>query len=176
MIPEKLGKCRLLIVVSGVAAKTPAKKPKDDVRRLDQQKENNKSISTIRKNGLLVRTDKQRGHGRRHAGFNKRWDSMSKDEQIANGANKRSVWTVATKPYKGSHFATFPSELITDCIKAGCMLGGIVLDPFFGSGTTGYTALDLGRSFIGIETDEANCRPLIEQRFSGFGLFNPLKK
>jgi len=101
---------------------------------------------------------------------------MSKDEQIANGANKRSVWTVATKPYKGSHFATFPSELITDCIKAGCMLGGIVLDPFFGSGTTGYTALDLGRSFIGIETDEANCRPLIEQRFSGFGLFNPLKK
>ena len=65
--------------------------------------------------------------------------------------NKRSVWTVATKPYKGAHFAVFPKELIEPCILAGCPEGGIVLDPFFGSGTTGVVAQQSGRNFIGIE-------------------------
>jgi DNA modification methylase len=51
--------------------------------------------------------------------------------------NKRDVWTVSTKPYRGAHFATFPPELIRPCILAGSRPGGIVLDPFFGSGTTG---------------------------------------
>jgi len=66
-------------------------------------------------------------------------------------ANKRSVWTVTTKPYKEAHFATFPEELIVDCIKAGCPEGGTVLDPFFGAGTTGLVAKKLGRNYIGIE-------------------------
>jgi len=65
--------------------------------------------------------------------------------------NKRSVWTVATKPYKEAHFAVFPDELIKPCILAGSAKGDIVLDPFFGSGTTGIVALRSRRRFIGIE-------------------------
>ena len=65
--------------------------------------------------------------------------------------NKRSVWTVSTQPYKEAHFATFPSKLIEPCILAGSKVGGIVLDPFFGSGTTGEVASKLGRDFIGID-------------------------
>lgn len=65
--------------------------------------------------------------------------------------NKRSVWTISTKPYKGAHFATFPPDLIEPCVLAGAPAGGIVLDPFFGSGTTGQVAQQLGRKFIGIE-------------------------
>jgi DNA modification methylase len=66
-------------------------------------------------------------------------------------ANKRSVWTVNTKPYLGAHFAVFPTELIEPCILAGAPLGGIVLDPFMGSGTTAQVAQDLGRQYIGCE-------------------------
>jgi DNA modification methylase len=62
--------------------------------------------------------------------------------------NRRSVWTVATKPYKGAHFATYPPALITPCILAGCPAGGTVLDPFGGSGTTAMVALENGRRAI----------------------------
>jgi DNA modification methylase len=65
--------------------------------------------------------------------------------------NKRDVWTVATQPYKGSHFAVFPPKLIEPCILAGSKPGDIVLDPFAGSGTTGAVALRHKREFIGIE-------------------------
>lgn len=65
--------------------------------------------------------------------------------------NKRSVWTVTTKPFKGAHFATFPPDLIEPCILAGCAVGGTVLDPFFGAGTTGMVAQRLGRHAIGVE-------------------------
>lgn len=65
--------------------------------------------------------------------------------------NRRSVWTVSTKPFKGAHFATFPPELIEPCILAGCPAGGTVLDPFFGAGTTGLVAQRHGRNAIGIE-------------------------
>jgi DNA modification methylase len=101
------------------------------------------------------KTDKQRGHSRQHAGFNDRWDSMTKEEQQANGANKRSVWSIAPRPFKEAHFATFPPELIRPCIRAGCPPGGIVLDPFFGAGTTGLVATQEGRRFIGIELNPA---------------------
>jgi DNA modification methylase len=67
------------------------------------------------------------------------------------GRNKRSVWTVATQPFPGAHFATFPPKLIEPCILAGCPEGGTVLDPFAGAGTTGMVALRHGRSFIGCE-------------------------
>ena len=63
-------------------------------------------------------------------------------------ANKRSVWTVTTKPYKGAHFATFPQDLIEPCILAGCPEGGTVLDPFGGAGTTGLVASRHGRNAI----------------------------
>jgi DNA modification methylase len=65
--------------------------------------------------------------------------------------NKRSVWTVTTKPYEGAHFAVFPSDLIEPCILAGAPVGGIVLDPFMGSGTTAQVAQDLGRQYLGCE-------------------------
>lgn len=67
------------------------------------------------------------------------------------GRNKRSVWTIATQPYAGAHFATFPPKLIEPCILAGCPEGGTVLDPFAGAGTTGMVALRHNRSFVGIE-------------------------
>jgi DNA modification methylase len=70
------------------------------------------------------------------------------------GRNKRSVWTVATQPYPGAHFATFPPKLIEPCILAGSPEGGTVLDPFAGAGTTGMVALRHGRSFIGLELNE----------------------
>jgi len=69
--------------------------------------------------------------------------------------NKRSVWTVTTKPYAGAHFAVFPSDLIEPCILAGAPAGGIVLDPFMGSGTTAQVAQHLGRQYIGCELNPA---------------------
>jgi len=65
--------------------------------------------------------------------------------------NKRSVWTVTTKPYKGAHFATYPMDLIEPCILAGSKEGDIVLDPFMGSGTTAQVALDNHRQYLGCE-------------------------
>lgn len=65
--------------------------------------------------------------------------------------NRRSVWTIATQPYTEAHFATFPLELPRLCIAAGCPERGIVIDPFFGSGTTGQAALELNRQYIAIE-------------------------
>jgi DNA modification methylase len=66
-------------------------------------------------------------------------------------ANKRSVWTVTTKPYEGAHFAVFPTDLIEPCILAGAPVGGVVLDPFMGSGTTAQVAQSLGRQYLGCE-------------------------
>ena len=62
--------------------------------------------------------------------------------------NRRSVWNIATKPYKGAHFAVFPPELIEPCILAGCPAGGVVLDPFGGSGTTAGVAIKHGRDAV----------------------------
>ena len=70
---------------------------------------------------------------------------------VKDTKNRRSVWTIATKPYKGAHFATMPTTLAEPCIKAGCPDGGTVLDPFAGSGTTLAVALELGRKGIGCE-------------------------
>lgn len=67
------------------------------------------------------------------------------------GRNRRSVWTITTSPYKGAHYATFPPKLIEPMILAGCPTGGIVLDPFVGSGTTVMVANHLGRKGIGLD-------------------------
>ena len=76
---------------------------------------------------------------------------------------KRSVWNINKKPYKGSHFAVFPPELITPCILAGSEKNDIILDPFIGSGTTAMVARDLGRHYIGCELHE-EYNDLIQQR------------
>jgi DNA modification methylase len=69
--------------------------------------------------------------------------------------NKRSVWTITTKPFKEAHFATFPEDLIIPMVKAGCPKDGIVLDPFMGAGTTALVAKKLGRNYLGIELNPA---------------------
>ena len=74
-----------------------------------------------------------------------------RDYEEIKGANKRDVWTVTTKPYKGAHYATFNPELIKPCILAGAPEGGIVFDPFVGSGTTVATAVKLGRRGVGLD-------------------------
>jgi DNA modification methylase len=71
--------------------------------------------------------------------------------------NRRSVWTITTKPFKGAHFATMPPDLAELCIKAGCPKEGTVIDPFAGSGTTLAVAKSLGRSSIGIELNPEYC-------------------
>jgi DNA modification methylase len=67
---------------------------------------------------------------------------------IRDKKNKRSVWSIPTKSYRGAHFATFPTDLVRPCILAGCPTGGTVLDPFGGSGTTGQVAMEEGRKAI----------------------------
>jgi site-specific DNA-methyltransferase (cytosine-N4-specific) len=67
------------------------------------------------------------------------------------GKNPGDVWSVSTKPFRGAHFATMPPELAERCVLAGCKPGGIVLDPFSGSGTTGMVALRNGRRYAGID-------------------------
>ena len=79
------------------------------------------------------------------------------DALIPTTRNKRDVWHINTVPYKGGHFATFPPKLAETCILAGCPKGGIVIDPFFGSGTTGLAAQALGRRYIGIELNADYC-------------------
>ncbi len=79
--------------------------------------------------------------------------------------NKRSVWTVNKKPYKGAHFATYPEELIKPCILAGSEKGDIILDPFMGSGTTAAVAKQLDRCYIGCELHE-DYGDLIQQRIN----------
>ena len=84
------------------------------------------------------------------------WDKI-KDKAYPN-RNKRCVWRITTKPYKEAHFATYPEELCETPIKAGCPVGGIVLDPFSGAGTTGLVAKKLGRQFVGIELNPEYCQ------------------
>lgn len=87
-------------------------------------------------------------------------------ERVEDGTrNRRSVWTVATRPYKGAHFATFPPALIEPCILAGSSPGDVVLDPFMGSGTTAAVALQHGRQYLGCELNPAY-QPLQEARIA----------
>lgn len=74
--------------------------------------------------------------------------SSDKERTEDGKRNRRSVWTVTPKPYKGAHFAVYPPELIEPCVLAGCPEGGTVLDPFGGSGTTGGVALKHGRNAV----------------------------
>ena len=86
--------------------------------------------------------------------------------------NKRNVWTVTTKPFKGAHFATFPKDLIEPCIKAGCPEGGVVLDPFGGSGTTGIVSALNNRNAVLIELNTEYVK-IAEKRIENeLGLFN----
>ena len=90
-------------------------------------------------------------------------------------ANIRSVWEVATAPFDGAHFATFPPALIEPCIKAGTPEGGMVLDPFFGAGTTGLVADRLGRDCIGIELNPEYARIAANRLNDDAGMFSKVE-
>ena len=86
-------------------------------------------------------------------------------------ANKRSIWTVASKNYNGGHYATFPESLVKDCILAGCPEDGIVLDPFAGHNTTGLVARKLNRNFIGFELNPEYIEQSERRLNKALGLF-----
>lgn len=86
--------------------------------------------------------------------------------------NKRDVWTVTTKPYKGAHFATFPPDLIEPCILAGSKEGDTILDPFNGSGTTGEVSIKHRRNYIGIELNPEYIE-LSKNRLNGASMLLP---
>ena len=105
--------------------------------------------------------------GRNH--FNKRGGTPEKGKNAGNsnlhdarwdqafhpkGRNKRTVWSIPLSKFRDAHFAVFPEQLVQTCIRASCPPGGVVLDPFCGSGTTGVVALNLGRDFVGIDCVE----------------------
>jgi DNA modification methylase len=114
-----------------------------------------------------VTNDTRRPYGSPGANMLDKRGAQGKGEQRANTdgtlRNRRSVWTVATRPYKGAHFATFPPALIEPCVLAGSRPGDIVLDPFMGSGTTAAVAKQHGRQYIGCELNE-DYWPLQEER------------
>lgn len=107
---------------------------------------------------------KNKGNPNLHNG---RWDQAFHP----NGRNKRTVWNVPLSKFRGAHFAVFPEKLIEPCILVGCPEGGIVLDPFFGAGTSGVVANKLKRKYVGIELNQdyieiAKKRLLISESFS----------
>jgi DNA modification methylase len=98
-------------------------------------------------------------------------DNGTEWQNESGKANKRSVWTVTTKPFSEAHFATFPQELIIDCIKAGCPENGIVLDPFMGAGTTALVASKLNRNYIGFELNPKYIVIAEKRLYKDLGIF-----
>ncbi len=123
----------------------PSVDPEASARRYESAFGGDKARAPVGVNGLDTRT---RPQGMR---------------EFDGTRNSRSVWTIPTQGYKGSHFATFPRELAARCIKAGCPAGGLVLDPFAGTGTIVAEAVMLGRRGVGIELNPEYAK-LAEQR------------
>lgn len=129
---------------------TTSKKPRVRNDRIGGNKRGALQHSTA---GMYTTGTKPRESVKR-GGFNGKTNAMPGRESfraVTDTRNRRSVWTVPTQPNKEAHFASYPPELIRPCIRAGCPLGGVVLDPFSGSGTTGLVAVQEGRKYLGIE-------------------------
>lgn len=92
-------------------------------------------------------------------------------DKIYVDRNVRTVWSINTKPFKGAHFATYPQTLVERMLKAGCPENGIVLDPFFGSGTTGVYARKVNRNFIGIELNSEYAKIAENRLYKEIGMF-----
>lgn len=176
---------------------TDSLNPQDDIRRISQQKQSNKSNPDAKVNGLRPRDnwngssfdtgktgEMKSTRGGRKSGNIERKTGAERGCPEGSGSNvcgsvpwegsksnKRSVWTVTTKPLKEAHFATFPQDLITDCIKAGCPEGGVVFDPFMGAGTTAVVAKKLNRNYLGIELNPEYIKIKDARMFEEFGLF-----
>jgi site-specific DNA-methyltransferase (adenine-specific) len=81
--------------------------------------------------------------------------------------NKRDVWRVPTQSYPGAHYAVFPEKLVEPCIMAGCPIGGVVLDPFMGSGTVGVVSLRLKRNYVGVDLNPEYIKQAQERIYRG---------
>lgn len=119
---------------------------KGTIKRKERQNENNKCQPGAMNNGIRKTYPK-----------GKHSDGQQSAKTITGKRNKRDVWNVATKPFHGAHFATFPPKLIEPCILAGSREGDTILDPFWGSGTTGEVAIKHQRKAIGIELNADYC-------------------
>jgi DNA modification methylase len=129
---------------------------------------------SISEQSIHYGTDKRSDLGNiRYEGKRTQGESAANGQQsfvtVNETRNKRSVWTVTTKPYEGAHFAVFPSDLIEPCIMAGAPVGGVVLDPFMGSGTTAQVAQHLGRQYLGCELNP-EYKSLQDKRLRQFSL------
>jgi DNA modification methylase len=158
--------------------RTEAKNPTDDLRRYQAQTWDNKNTPDELRNGIRPKKVKIPGgwdRGEGSHGTIHRDGRASAEYQVAEikeGANKRSVWTIPTMPYSEAHFATFPEDLIVDCIKAGCPENGLVLDPFMGAGTTALVASKLNRNFIGFELNAEYIAIAKKRLQDELGMFN----
>ncbi len=125
----------------------------------------------LRPKTLTVKTAPIKGDGTGSTGekVNAWMNANGGRKHPTDGANKRTVWSISSRPFKGAHFATFPPKLVEPCILAGCPRGGVVLDPFTGSGTTGMVAVQHGRSFVGIELNP-DYAAMARQRIAGAAL------
>jgi len=132
------------------AVKEPCQSGESDIRKMQESKE--------RIGGKYKVLDDRLSKASMHTNIGTKRAVGSPDRR-----NRRTVWRVATASYSGAHFATFPPALIEPCILAGSRVGDIVLDPFFGSGTTGQVAEHLGRQWIGCEI-QTDYEPLQKQR------------
>jgi len=128
-----------------------------EVAAYDGRKDTVMKGSNKYKGGFVPSQSYQSFHARGH----ERWQVNESGDRVRN---KRSVWTVPTQPFSGAHFATFPPKLIEPMILAGCPKGGIVLDPFIGSGTTGKVARELNRNYIGIDLNPKYCEEIAAER------------
>ena len=117
----------------------------------DAVREENSPLTLERHAGRPVRTYDDARTAGRHGHRPHEGTLNVNGDRHTHGRNLRSVWTIATEPYPGAHFATFPRKLVEPCVKAGCPTDGTVLDPFAGSGTTLLVAQALGRRAIGID-------------------------
>jgi DNA modification methylase len=121
----------------------------DEVREAGTGVPWNSARSTLAANGIKNVLLNKSGQ-RRTAGSDTHHDDVDR-----TGRNRRTVWTVASEPYRGAHFAVMPTALVEPCVKAGCPVGGTVLDPFSGAGTVALVADRLQRHAIGIELNPA---------------------
>ncbi|MEA4823320.1 MAG: site-specific DNA-methyltransferase [Clostridiaceae bacterium] len=130
------------------------------IKRLDQDIDSQKGSDRVpgKKNGAMKACAPRYGGSKYTADPESFYRTKSGNAyDFKPTRNKRDVWTVSTQPFKGAHFATFPQKLIEPCILAGCPIGGVVLDPFMGSGTTAVVALKHERHYIGIEISQDYC-------------------